>query len=58
MAKKVVEKSEVKVNVDLEQFDGELEFECTGKSKHLKAGLKVNLHFDLAKLFKRLGYIK
>jgi hypothetical protein len=58
MAKKVVNNSEVKVSVDLDQFDGELEFECTGKSRHLKAGLKVNLRFDLAKLFKRLGYIK
>jgi hypothetical protein len=58
MAKKVVNNSEVKVSIDLDQFDGELEFECTGKSRHLKAGLKVNLHFDLAKLFKRLGYIK
>jgi hypothetical protein len=53
MAKKVI--SEV---VELEHFDGELEFECTGKSKHLPVRLKVNLHFDLAKLFKRLGYIK
>jgi hypothetical protein len=56
---KVVKEKVVKEKVvDLDQFDGELEFECTGKSKHLKAGLKVDLHFDLAKLFKRLGYIK
>jgi hypothetical protein len=54
MAKKVIN-SEV---VELEHFEGELEFECTGKSKHLPIKLKVNLHFDLAKLFKRLGYIK
>jgi len=58
MAKKIINNSEVKVNVDLDKFDGEVEFICTGKSKHLDAGLKVKLHFDLAKVFKKLGYIK
>jgi hypothetical protein len=57
MAKKVIN-SEVKESIELNHFEGELEFECTGKSKHLPINLKVNLHFDLAKLFKRLGYIK
>lgn len=60
MAKKVIENKEVEVKakIEIEAFEGEIEFECTGKSKHLKAGLKVNLPYVLAKLFHKQGYIK
>jgi len=58
MAKKVNNNTEVKVSIELEHFDGELEFICTGKSRHLKADLKINLTHAIATIFKRLGYIK